>query len=149
MHPIHTISNGLALDVRCDGRHVREVLCEESLEISASPAITKITMTDQPGGEPVAIVGNAIGPFLQPGAFTFHVDFQDGQAASLRVMVFDRACLDRIADPGALHPSTAVRQVEPRPLAGKMLILRALSNECPTFDGSVGSLPARLADFGA
>lgn len=152
MHIIHTVSNGLALDVRQDGRHVREVLVDESLEISASPAITAVTLVDQPGGEPVAISGGTIGPFLQPGAFVFHVDFQDGKAASLRVMACERACLDRIQDPGHVHPSTALRQVEPRPLAGKLLILRALANSAPGFTGAGESISfdrvGSLAQYG-
>ena len=150
MHNITTHAHEMPIEIRPDGgKHVREVFAGDDLECSASPPITSITMLDQPAGEPAMMIngGTIAFPEELPGRFLFRVEFSDGKSAHLRVVACERACLARIPD------EQQDRHLPPRSLADKALILRALANHAPNFDGTAASMSfdsiGGLAQYGA
>jgi hypothetical protein len=140
MHPIHTNAHSLAVDMRPDGKHTREVFVDEDIECSASPMLTSIELLDQPGGTPATINGTTI-VCHEVGRHLFKATFSDGKSAHLHIVACERACLDRI--PGLnrgriVNPSANPKPPE-RTFAEQCLILRSLCH-APGFDGSAASI---------
>jgi hypothetical protein len=145
-HNITTIAHGQTLEIRPDGKHAREVIIEDELELRAFPMITSVVLLEQPGGTPATIEGTKI-RFFETGRHLFKVTFSDGKSAHLRVCACTLACLDRIPNEG--HD----RHLPPRTFADKTSVLRSLVNEAPNFCGTPESMSfdsiGSLAQFGA
>jgi hypothetical protein len=152
MHSITTSAHTLSVDIPPNGKTVREVFVDEDLEISASPAITAITLVDQPGGTPATINGGTI-CCHEIGKHLFTVTFSDGKAMHLHVMSMDRACLDRVPQFPShiiINPTANPKPVG-RTLTERILTLRSLCNHAPGFDGTPASFDkiGSLANYGA
>jgi hypothetical protein len=150
MHNITTSAHTLTAEIPPNGKTVREVFVDEDLECSASPAITAITLVDQPGGTPATINGGTI-CCHEVGKHLFTATFSDGKSMHLHVLSMERACLDRVP---ALPPHIIVNpKADPKPagrsLTERILTLRSLANHEPAFNGTADSvLKVRLANHG-
>jgi hypothetical protein len=154
MHIITTTAHDTTVEQRPDGRQVREVWIEEDLVCSASPPIVAITIIDQPAGTPATISGTTI-TCMEVGRHLFRVDFHGGASAHLHVMSMERACLARLPSLNhgkIVNPSAEAKPPE-RSLTETVLILRAMANHAPGFDGSAASMSfdrvGGLAQYGA